>query len=165
MLAQTYGSGDGFLSRSKGRSTHNELKQWLLNLGKKVKDAKGNPYYKVYSGDSEPVDIRLGKRHIPYQPDVIWDRKGKLYLIELAFNEDWRSIVGELAAASALKNLGRIFIVTYGWSDDFISDVISLFGEKFNIRWASHNFSEDEYLDVAYIKNKVKQDLKKWEWI
>ena len=157
--------GDAFLSRGKGRSPHEELKQWLLDLGKKVKDAKGKPYYDVYSGDTQPVDIRMRKRRVAYQPDVVWDRKGKLYLIELAFNEDWRSIVGELAVASAIKNLGGVFIVTYGWADDYISDLLSLFGEMFNIWWAYHNFSDNEYSDIEYMKKELRKDLKEWKWI
>jgi hypothetical protein len=155
----------GLLSGSRARSPHEELKQWLLDLGKNVKDAKGKPYYKVYSGDSQPLDIRVRKRHITYQPDVVWERNGKLYLIELAFNEDWRAIVGELTAASALKNLGGAFIITYGWSDDYISDLMSLFGEMLDIWWAYHNFSEDEYSDINYMKKEIKKDLKTWKRI
>lgn len=57
-------------------SPHDALKAYLLDLGKKVEDYKGKPYYEVYSGDSEPIDIRLGRRHIAYQPDVVWVKKG-----------------------------------------------------------------------------------------
>jgi len=155
----------GFMSKSKESSPHDELKQWLLDLGKKVKDARGKPYYEAYSGDSQLVHIGLGKRHVSYQPDVVWDRNGKLYIIELAFNEDWRSIVGELALAAALRNLGGIFIITYGYSDDFISNLVSMFGDKLNIVWAYLNFSDEEYSDVENMKKQIKQNLESWKWI
>jgi hypothetical protein len=153
------------MSRDKGSSPHDELKRWLLELGKKVTDAKGKPYYEVYSGDSQLVHIGLGKKHVPYQPDVVWDRNGKLWLIEIAFNEDWRSIVGELALTSAVKNPSGIFIITYGWDEDFIPNLLPLFGDKFNIEWAYESFSDEEYSDLETMKKLIKKDLEKWEWI
>ncbi len=86
-------------------NAHSIFKEYLIEVGKSVKDARGNPYYEVYSGDSEPLDIRHKKKHFEYQPDVVWKRKGKLYLIEIAFNEDWRSIVGELTLVYLTKRL------------------------------------------------------------
>ncbi len=78
-------TGDNLLSET----AHTTLKKYLVNLGKNVKDSKGEPYYDVCcSGDSEPLDIRVKKKHLEYFPDVIWKRKGKYYLIELAFTED-----------------------------------------------------------------------------
>jgi hypothetical protein len=147
------------------RSPHDELKHWLIDLGRRAKDSRGNAYYQCSSGDSEPLDVRLGKKHVPYQPDVIWARRGKVIIFELAFNEDWRSIVGELALASALKNLDSIMIITAGYSDEFIENLIPLFGERLKIVWAHYNFSDDEYSDVDYMKEELRKILKRWDWI
>jgi len=51
---------------------HDRLKNWLVELGEQVKDSRGNPKYSSYSGDSQPIDIRFGMKHVEYQPDVVW---------------------------------------------------------------------------------------------
>jgi hypothetical protein len=147
------------------RSPHDQLKHWLIDLGRRVKNSRGSACYQCTSGDSEPLDIRLGKKHVTYQPDVIWTRRGKVRIFEFAFNEGWRSIVGELTLASVLKNLDSIMIITTGFPDDFMDSLIRLFGNKLRIPWAYHNFSEDEYSDIDQMKEKLQKILKRWKWI
>ena len=97
-------------------SLHDSLKQWLVELGERAEDAKGNAKYEAYSGDSEPIDIRYGKKHIEYNPDVVWNNKGKLYIMEVAFSENWRSIVGEIALASMIKH-SKLLLITQGFEN------------------------------------------------
>jgi len=134
---------------------HDSLQQWLVELGEQAKDAKGNQRYEAYSGDSQPVDIRFGKKHIEYNPDVVWNRKGKLYIIELAFSENWRSIVGEIALASMIKHC-KMFLITLGFENEFIDNLIPLFGKKLGVDWIYYNFEEPNDLD------SMKKDIRKW---
>jgi len=140
---------------------HDSLKQWLVELGKQVKDAKGNPRYEAYSGDSEPIDIRYGKKHVEYNPDVVWNRKGRLYIIELAFSENWRSIVGEIALASMIKNC-RLFLIT-SFQNEFIDNLVPMLGKKLGVHWTYYNL--EELGDLDSIKKEVRKWLKELHWI
>jgi len=141
---------------------HDSLKKWLVELGKSVKDSKGNPKYSAYSGDSQPVDIRFGMKHIEYQPDVVWNRKGRLHIFELAFSENWRSIVGEIALASMIKNC-TLFLITSGFEDDFIDNLVRLFGKKLRVHWIYYNY--EKLADLKSIKEDFRRWLKKRRWI
>lgn len=51
-----------------------KLRIFLIGLGQ----SEG---YKAYSGDSEPLDVRIKQRHIEYKPNVIWKTKrGRHYI-------------------------------------------------------------------------------------
>ena len=141
---------------------HDSLKEWLVELGKQAKDKRGNPRYESYSGDSQPVDIRSGTKHVEYQPDVVWNRKGKLYIIELAFSENWRSIVGEIALASMIKHC-KILIITQGFENEFIDNLIPLFGKKLEVHWTYYNF--EEFGDFDSMKKDIRKWLKELHWI
>jgi len=94
--------------------SHNELKQWLIDLGKSVKDKRGNPYYTdVWSGDSQSLDIRVGSKHAECNPDVIWKYRSGKCIFEIAFTEDWRAIAGEICLAGMVEDCTKIFIITY----------------------------------------------------
>jgi hypothetical protein len=146
-------------------SAHQILKKYLLELGESVKDSRGKAYYEVYSGDSEPLDIRLGKKHLEYQPDVVWKRRGTFLIIELAFNEDWRSIVGELTLAHLAKDCSGVLIITAGWDSDFVDNVVSLVGKKLDLGWCWINLDQTELDDLEKAKKTIKSYLKKWQWI
>jgi len=146
-------------------SPHDVLKAYLLDLGKKAKDSKGKPYYEVYSGDSEPIDIRLGRRHISYQPDVVWMRRGSPFIIEIALNEDWRSIVGELTLAHLSKNCSGILVISTGWDPEYLGNLVSLVGEKLGIRWYWIDLEQEELDNIERAKSNIKSFLKKWKWI
>lgn len=143
---------------SKKKSPHEELKHWLLDLGRK----KG---YDSCSGDSEPIDIRIKRKHIEYNPDVIWTWKGGLYITEIAFSEDWRAIVGEFLLVSMIKNCKGFLMITIG-DPDFTSDVFHLVDKKLDLPdWISYTFEESALNNVQ----KMKKDLRSWlrenEWI
>jgi hypothetical protein len=76
-----------------------------------VKDGKGRSYYKVYSGDKRPIDIRVRRKHIIYRPDVVWEYDGKRVIFEVAFQEDERQIVGEVTLAAIGGNCAKIIII------------------------------------------------------
>ncbi|HMK94311.1 MAG TPA: hypothetical protein VK536_02805 [Candidatus Limnocylindrales bacterium] len=151
-------------------TAHTALKKYLTELGKTVKDSKGKPYYdSCGSGDSEPLDIRSGKRHLEYYPDVIWERGGKHFLIELSFTDDWRAIVGELTLASMSKGLGGIIIVTAntkdGWDADSISNLVSLISGELDIEAHWINLAQEDIDDFEKGKKALREWLKKWGWI
>jgi hypothetical protein len=87
-------------------ANHTSVKEVLMELGDETE------YYTVKSGDSEPLDIRLGKRHITYRPDVYFiTSQGKILIFEIAFTEDERAIVGEDCLASLVPNAVKFFIL------------------------------------------------------
>lgn len=136
-------------------SLHDSLKQWLVDLGNQIKDSRGNPKYEAYSGDSQPIDIRYGKKHIEYSPDVVWNRKGQQYFIELAFSENWRSVVGEIALASMVKNC-KLLLITQGFTNEYVDNLVPMFGKKLDVNWMYYNFEELGDLD------SMKKDIRKW---
>ena len=142
----------------KKKKVHDELKQWLLELGEKYG-------YDVYSGDSEPIDIRIKKKHIEYKPDVVWVWKGGLYIIEIAFSEDWRAIVGEFLLVSMIKNCKEFFMITVG-DPSFSGDLFRIIQKKLDFnRWISYTFEYSDLNDAEKIKREVKSYLKESEWI
>lgn len=113
------------------KTVHEKLKHWLIELG----DENG---YEAYSGDSEPIDVRVERKHVEYRPDVVWNYKGRLYIIELAFSEDWRAIVGEFLLVSLIKNCREFFMVTIG-DPDFTGDLFKIVDRKLKFhRWISY---------------------------
>ena len=139
----------------KKKTVHEDLKQWLLELGK----SNG---YETYSGDSEPIDIRIKRKRVEYIPDVIWNWKGGLYIIELAFSEDWRAIVGEFLLVSMIKNCKEFFMVTVG-DPEFTGDLFKIVEKKLGFhRWISYTFEE---IDLETMRRELRSYLKEKEWI
>lgn len=145
--------------------THVVLKEYLLELGKQVKDARGQPYYKVYSGDSEPIDIRFRRKHIEYAPDIVWERRGKPFIIEIALNEDWRSIVGEITLANLTKKCTGILIITTGWDEDYFGNLVPLIGNKLGVTWYYIILDEEEIKEIERAKRTLRTNLKEWQLI
>jgi hypothetical protein len=148
-----------FLNLVRGKTTvHTELKQWLLELGEKSG-------YEAYSGDSEPIDIRIKKKHIEYFPDVIWNWKGGLYITEIAFSEDWRAIVGEFFLASMIKNIKGFFMITVGDSG-FTYDLFHIIDKKMGFgKWISYTFDNSDLRNLEKMKANIKSWLKQNQWI
>jgi len=145
------------------QSIHEILKAYLLDLGKEVKDSRSKPYYEAYSGDSQPIDIRSGRRHIEYSPDVIWERRGKLFIIEIALNEEWRSIVGELTLAHLTKNSNGFLVITANWDSDYLGYLVSLVSEKLGRKWCGWiNLEQEKLDDPEKAKLSIKSHIKKW---
>lgn len=146
---------------------HGALKEYLLELGTNVKNSKGKPYYRVYSGDSEPIDIRLGKKHYEYLPDVVWERKGRPYIIEIALSEDWRSIVGEITLASLAKGCAGILVITTCvWKEKELDDLMSIVGGKLGVVWWRWIIlDKKQSTNVEEAKTTVKGFLRDWDMI
>ena len=142
----------------KPKTVHQRLKTWLIGLGQKAG-------YESYSGDSEPIDIRVKRKHIGYQPDVIWNWKGDLYIVELAFSEDWRAIVGEFLLVSMIKNCKDFLMVTVG-DPEFTGDLFKIVGKKLDFRrWCSYTFEESDLEHVDEMKREIRSYLKERQWI
>lgn len=65
------------------------LKNWIIEKGKAKVDGNGNPYYSdVYTADSQPLNLRRGKKHFTYQLDVVLVRKGRIRVLEITQTEN-----------------------------------------------------------------------------
>ncbi len=148
-----------------GKKIHDILKYWIMERAEEKHDARGNKYYdRIYSGDTEPVDIRVRMKHFDYRPDVVLVRKGMKNIIEIALSEDWRAVVGELALVKACRASNAVFIV-YEWGEDVIENIMNVMGEILGFENLSYiNLDEDEYSDLEKVKNKVERLLVKWEF-
>lgn len=146
-------------------SFHEQLKSFLIELGEK----EG---YKSYSGDSEPLDIRLKQKRIEYKPDVIWKYKGKIYVFEIAFTEDWRAVIGEFVSA-CLKGCSQFFIFRsvetendLDYEYDLLNNLLSIIGEKFKeTYWAFRILTRKELKNFEATKKSIKRDLRKWNLV
>jgi hypothetical protein len=140
---------------------HSQLKSFLIELGEK----EG---YKSYSGDSEPLDIRLRRKRIEYKPDVIWKYRREIYVFEIGFTEDWRAIIGEFTSA-CLKECSEFFIfrVVESESDidkeyDLLNNLLSIIWERFKeTYWGFRIFTKKDLKDFETAKNLIKRDLRK----
>lgn len=143
------------------KTPHNQIKSFLIELGKE----EG---YKSYSGDSEPLDIRLRRKRIEYKPDVIWKYKEKIYVFEIAFTEDWRAIIGEFMSA-CLKGCSQFFIFRFveSVSDidneyDLLNNLLSIICEKFKeTYWGFRILTKRDFKNFEKAKNSIKRDLRK----
>jgi len=147
------------------KSFHEELKSFLIELGQK----EG---YKSYSGDSEPLDIRLKQKRIEYKPDVIWRRREAYYIFEIAFTEDWRAIIGEYIL-TALKESARFFIFRFVGSaeevdseHDFLDNLLSILGKKFERTiWYFWIFTKEDAKNFDRTKITIRKWLRKYKFI
>jgi hypothetical protein len=144
---------------------HEKIKNFLIELGEK----EG---YKSYSGDSEPLDIRLRKKRIEYKPDVIWKRRETYYVFEIAFTEDWRAIVGEYTL-SWLKECSRFFVFTYvdskdnvNYEYDFLNSLLTILGKTFKeTTWYFWVFTKEDARNFKKTKIQIKKWLRKYNFI
>lgn len=142
-------------------SFHDELKKLLVESGANATSSNGKPYFsRSYSGDSEPIDVRRGRKSVEYAPDVIWERVGKKFIIEIALNENWRSIVGEFALASVVNCWGILFVTDF--SQDFFDSLIQVLekGLRFR-RWYYYLLEEKHFKDVDYTAKDIVKFLRK----
>ena len=147
------------------KQLHNRLKHWLIELGKEAG-------YESFSGDSEPIDIRVKRSRIEYKPDVVWNRRGKFYFLELAFTEDWRSVIGEFILASLKRNSRGFFVIRISFDDetresdyDLFHNLFKILSRKEKMRWAFYLFTKHEITDFDYVKRKLKEALKEYKWL
>jgi hypothetical protein len=140
-------------------SLHQGLKDWLIDLGGSQKTSSGKLYYKSYSGDSNPIDVRMGKRRIHYQPDVVWEHAGATIVIELALEDDWRAIVGEIVLAGLSGRVDKVFVVT-DYTDDRVTQVVSMLDETSrNLDWLKWGATHIEVTNLSDAKKKIIKRL------
>lgn len=134
-------------------SFHDNLKWHLVKIGKEAVDSSGNPYFsRSYSGDSEPLDVRRGMNSIEWLPDVIWDRRGKKFVIEIALNEDWRQIIGEFTLASIYNCWGILFIIR-GFQENFFNNLMGILEQGLNYKdWFSYTI---EKTNIEFVSNDI----------
>jgi len=138
-------------------SFHNDLRDLLVEYGEKALDKKKRPYFsRSYSGDSEPLDVRRGQKSIEWNPDVIWIRTGKKFIIEIALSENWRSVVGEFALAKAINAWGICFITDFEY--DYFSDLMKIL-EK------SLEYKKWHFMLIEYQKNPEKIAKEVLDWL
>lgn len=149
------------------QSLHEPLKNWLIEMGKTKKDGKDNSYYsEVYSGDSQPLDIRRGKKHFTYQPDVIYVRKGRTRILEIAQTENWRAWVGELALAKGVQGFWGICLILFEEDEEFVGNVFHVMEKVLDLDWWGYVVLEDEEtIDFEKAKKRLTKELKDWDWL
>jgi len=144
---------------------HEELKDWLTTLGN-AQTWNGKHYYRGYSGDEEPLDVRVRRRHIAYSPDVIWAHHGDLLVFELAFTEDWRAIAGEVSLAGLSGRVAKTYIIT-NYQDQIVSNLVSMLGDKYRdegtMKWGASHLAVEPPL--AEVKSAIKGRLKRGNYI
>lgn len=156
-------------------SLHEELKNWLIDLGRNMKDKRGKSYYLTWSGDSKPLVIRLGKKHDAYQPDVVWKHRDEICAFEIAFTETWREIAGEICLASMVEDCVKIFIITYPPEGDASiyeyrwKNFVSMVGKKVGLKYGADVvfIPYDSYKEnkIDKIKQLVLDKLKERNWV
>lgn len=149
------------------QSIHDPLKNWLVERAKTKTDASGKPYYSAaYSGDSQPLDIRKGRKHFTYQPDVVLDRKGRVRIIEIAQSENWRAWVGELALAKAVPGFWGVCLILFEEEEDFVGSVFHVMEKVLNLDWWAYLILTDkEVEDLKVAKKTVEKNLSEWGWL
>ena len=161
---------------SEDKSLHEQLKYWLISLGKSLKNKRGKPYYKAWSGDSKSLIIRFGKRHDSYYPDVAWKHRDEICAFEIAFTEGWREIAGEICLASMVEDCVKIFITTYLPEGDASfyerrwKEYVSMIGEKVGLKYGAEVlfipydiYKENKIDDIKKVILARLED-RKWVW-
>jgi len=151
---------------------HEQLKNWLIDLGKSVKDKRGADYYsKVWTGDSESLTIQLGNWRDSYSPDVVWKRKDQKCVFEISFTEDWRAVAGEIFLASMVEYCVKVFVIdslpegkepTY---ENRWKKYVSMLGEKAGLRFGAELILFPENNKIDEIKRLIRERLTpNWVW-
>lgn len=136
---------------------HDAIKDFLLDLGKEAE------YDKVYSGDERPLDVRVRKKRTEFQPDVVWEDRGKRVILEVAFQDDPKQIVGEVALAAWAGNCDKIFIITWGYPPKELKklkDRLAICWEHLEVRYGIEVINVDG--SRKEMKRQVKKGVKLW---
>ena len=149
------------------QSLHEPLKNWIIELAKSKVDGNGKSYYdNVYTADSQPLDIRRGKKHFTYQPDVVLDRKGRTRVLEIAQTEKWRSWVGELALAKSVSGFWGICLILFEEDDEFVGSIFHVMEKVLDLDWWGYLILEGkETNDLKAAQKKISSSLKEWDWL
>ena len=90
------------------KSVHNEIRDWLVELG------KNNGYDAWTTDKKDNVEIsKIRNVMIHYRPDVVWKhrRTREKVFFELIFQEDFRQVVGEMFLASQVENFSKMYFI------------------------------------------------------
>ena len=152
-------------------SLHDKIKYWLIELGKEL------GYEKSYSGDSEPLIVRLGKWYDSYQPDVTWKYRGGICVFEIVFDiRRWKEVVGEICLASMAEDCTKIFVICPGLEHPEASKnyeyrmgtYYSTVGKKVGLKYGAKAifipYEAWEKERVEEIKSFIHKRLEKLEW-
>jgi len=159
-----------------GKRLHAQLKNWLIDLGRSIKDKRGADYYsKVWTGDSESLTIRLGERQDSYSPDVIWKRRDQKCIFEISFTEGWRAVAGEIFLASMVEDCVKVFVIDTFSDEEGSSyenrwqNYVSMLGRKAGLRYGAelilfpYELYEESKIDE--IRRLIQERLKERNWI
>lgn len=149
------------------QSLHEPLKNWIIEKGKAKVDGNGNPYYsEVYTADSQPLDIRRGKKQFTYQPDVVLVRKGRTRVLEIAQTENWRAWVGELALAKSVPGFWGVCLILFEEEEEFVGSVFHVMEKVLDLDWWGYLIlDEKETTDLKTAQKKVGSSLEEWDWL
>jgi len=147
-------------------SFHNDLRDILIEFGEKALDKNNKTYFsRSYSGDSEPLDLRRGRKSTEWNPDIIWIRKGKTFITEIALSENWRSIVGEFTLAKILDAWGILFISDFDY--EYLTDLLSILGKSLNYnKWYFYHVEDPrnpEKLAKKVVDWLIKEKFTGWK--
>ncbi|MGD0650206.1 MAG: hypothetical protein ABSA97_03540 [Verrucomicrobiia bacterium] len=143
---------------------HESIKHWLMELGVSQMN-RGRNYYRCYTGDSEPLDVRVRRRHVSYRPDVVWEAGSQSVVFELAFTDGWRAIAGEIILAALSRKVAKVFIIT-DYEDTEVSDMVSIFDDwvrdKDLLKWGAEHIAVAGMEDA---KRKIRRRLRQGDYI
>lgn len=154
------------------KSMHNEIREWLITLGK-------DNGYKAWTPDKKGnIEVsKIRNTIVRYRPDVVWkyERTREKVFFELAFEEDYRAVIGEMFLASQVEGFSKMYFVRATGRTSFWKNIGKFlrfaFRRKEGIVKTHHRptfivfdrslleNSEDE------IKEKIVNRLKKDHWI
>lgn len=104
------------------KTMHDRLKEWLVSLGEE------NGYEAWTTDVQNNVEFsKIRNIKVDYRPDVVWKhiRTRQKVLFELAFQEDYRQIVGEVFLASQVESFRKIYIIRPTTDENFWKNVES----------------------------------------
>jgi len=155
-------------------SLHDSLKEWLITLGQE------NGYEAWTPDTKDNVEFsKVRNIKIDYRPDVVWrSKRTKLKVFfELAFQEGFRQVIGEVFLASLVEGFNKIFIIRPTGREDFwknIENFLRLAFKKdgifanykaFRPRFIIFERNLEEKQEEDKIKEKITQALKNEKWI
>jgi hypothetical protein len=92
-------------------------------------------------------------------------------LFEVAFEEDWRAVVGEISLASKVQSVGGIVVLVLDWQKYYPSDphrlknCVGLFNKHPQGIWVGGiDITEEELRDLNQTKKRIEKQLRAWRF-
>lgn len=155
-------------------TVHDTLRDWLVTLGtEKGLDA----WTPDVRNNVEFSKIRNAK--IDYRPDVVWKnrRTGKKIIFELAFQEDYRTVIGEVLIASQVESFTKIYIIRPTTDENYWKNIESFLRLAFKEDGILKNYYArrprfiiferklEKNRKLEEIKEKIVETLKDENWL